>query len=58
MKATMNKKFSAQVLHSETRRRLGEKGHLFPEQKAKRDRTGGVQLFAAPPELLHKLVLA
>jgi len=37
---------------------LGEKGHLFPEQKAKRDRMGGAQLVAALPELLHRFVLA
>lgn len=36
----------------------GEKGHLFLEQKAKRDRMGRVQLVAAaPPELPHKFDL-
>lgn len=59
MKAIMNLKFRAQGLNSETRRQLGENGHLFLEQKAKRDSMGRVQLVtAAPPELPHKFVLA
>lgn len=46
MKATMNKKFREQFLHSWTRRPLGEKGHLSPKKNAKKDRTEGAQLVA------------